>query len=258
MQSNQGRNKLTAITSARVVEVRAGNDSIISADSQGQIRERDVARIDVSAIDVRESCVHDRLVVRVGVGVRKHEKGGTSVGNSGNSRVGVYLAVANTNTRDLEAPVALGVVDRNSRDGAVVLGSIDEAKVVGAGLALLQVDGEDGFIESVDDIVEEGILSHRADAVELAEGKTDETIVILVQVELSGNRCRSFNGLGGRSDAADGDLVDEDVASSARAVAVGDDPGGVDHLGAVVGNVDGVAVGGLGRELRGEDPSIRG
>ena len=71
-----------------------------------------------------------------------------------------------------EFPEAIGVVDVDVGDGAVVLAGVDEAEVVGARRALLEVGGEDvgGEDALVDGGVEEGRLWVGGDWAVLAFG----------------------------------------------------------------------------------------
>ena len=155
-----------------------------------------------------------------------------------------------------ELPEALAAVDGDVGDGAGVLGAVDEAEVVAAGFALLQVDGEELLLERRLDGVEEGVLLLRADGVDAAECKTEETIVIGVLSERSRDLGGGLNCLRGGSHGANDDLVGVDVATGARAILVADVPGCSGNLlarcGGVVSGVAGALAGG---SLGGEDPT---
>lgn len=87
----------------------------------------------------------------------------------------------------VELPEAVAAVDRDVGDGAGVLGAVDVAKVVGAGGALLQVDGEEFLAEAALDGVEEGGLSVWLDSVDSAEGEAEEAVVVGVRSESRGD-----------------------------------------------------------------------
>ena len=155
-------------------------------------------------------------------------------------------------------PEALAAVDGDVGDGAGVLGAVDEAEVVAAGFALLQVDGEELLLESGLDSVEEGGLLLRADGVDAAERETKETVVVGVLCELGGNLGGGLDCLRGGCYGTDDDLVGVDVSAGARAVLVLDTPGCSGDLlagcGRVVLGVTGALAGG---SLGGEDPTGR-
>ena len=92
-------------------------------------------------------------------------------------------------------PEALAAVDGDVGDGACVLGGIDEAKVVSASGALLQVDGEELLLERRLDGVEESGLLLGLDGVDAAERKTEEAVIVGVLRELSRDLSGSLNCL---------------------------------------------------------------
>jgi len=81
-------------------------------------------------------------------------------------------------------PEALPTVDGDVGDGASVLGAVDEAKVIGAGCAFLQVDGEELLLQRGFDGVEESSLLLRSDSVDAAERQAEQAVVVGVLGEL--------------------------------------------------------------------------
>lgn len=158
-----------------------------------------------------------------------------------------------------ELPEALGSVDWNPGHGAVELSSVDATELVGTDSGLAQISGEDGLGERGHDIVEEGLLLLGLDGVQLAEGKTDETVVVGILSEGLGDSSGHLNGLVGHSGTTNVDGISSNVACSSRAITVADrERSTLDHLqrcglGRVVQRVTG---GGLGRKLSVENPQV--
>lgn len=203
----------------------------------------------------------DLAVVALDDGGVGDDEGGAGVGDGLAGGVArLRLAGADGELGGRELPEALGGVDGDPGHGAVELGGVDVAELVRARGGLAQVGGEHGLRERGHDVVEEGLLLLGLDRVELAEGETDQTVVVAVLDEGLRHRGGHLDGLRGRGGTADVDRVGAHVAGRAGAVTVRDGPGGaLDHLERrglrrVVQGVAGLRVGG---ELRVEDPQVR-
>ena len=171
-----------------------------------------------SAVDLAVVCRDD--------GVVDEDESGASVSNGVNAGR-LEVTTANTVAGTGELPEALRVVDSGVGDVAGVLAGVDEAEVVGAWLALLEVSCEDVLVEDtlVDGGIEEGGLGCRCDSVDGAESKTEETVVIGVLLKLSADRLGGLDCLLGDGHTSDSDGVGIDVATGAGPIAVRDTPG---------------------------------
>ena len=130
-----------------------------------------------------------------------------------------------------EAPETLRVVDGGVGDGAGVLARVDVAKVVAAGLAFLQVGGEERGVEARFGVGEEGLCLVGRDGIDGAKGQAEEAVA-LVLGELGADGLGQFDGLARDRGAADVDDVRVDVAAGGAAVSVADAPGlAVVHFG---------------------------
>lgn len=123
-------------------------------------------------------------------------------------------------------PEALAAVDRDIGDGALVLGAVDEAEVVGTSGTGLEIDSEELLLQGGLDAVEEGGLLLGLDGVDAAESKAEETIVVSVLSELGRDLGGGFDCLGSSGDGANDDLVGVDITARTGAVLVADLPGG--------------------------------
>ena len=208
----------------RVVDELAGYGLGDAADGDGEVGQRGRAREDVAALVAVDLGAADLGVVGAGDGSVDVDQGGASVGDAldvGADGGGGADRVACGG----EAPEALAVVDGGVGDGTGVLGAVDEAEVVGAGGALLQVGGEELGLEGVLDGVEEGGLLVGRDGVDAAEGQTEEAIVVNVLSELGRDGGCGFDCLRGCGDGANDDLVGVDIATCAGTVTIADLPG---------------------------------
>jgi hypothetical protein len=248
----------SAATGRSKVNVAARNNESLATDSNVEVGKSSAAREDVAALGAAVRRAGDLGVVGLDSGVGDEEKGGAGVSDGGADAAGGGGGGADAVAAGGELPEALAAADGDVGDGAGVLGGVDEAEVVAAGCALLEVDGEELLLERGLDGVEEGVLPCRADGVDGAEREAEEAVVVGVLGELSRDLSGCLDCLRGGSDGADDDLVGVDVAAGARAVLVADVPGCSSDLlagcgGVVLGVAGTLAGGGLG----GEHPTVR-
>lgn len=219
----------TAVASATAgrskVDVAARDDESLAADSDVEVGQRGAAREDVAALGAAVRRAGDLGVVGLDGGVGDEEEGGASVGDGSADAAGGGGGGADAVATGGELPEALTAVDGDVGDGAGVLGAVDEAEVVAAGFALLEVDGEELLLERRLDGVKEGGLLLRADGVDAAERETEEAVIVGVLCELSRNLGGGLNCLRGGSDGTDDDLVGVDISTGTRTVLVLDTPG---------------------------------
>lgn len=157
---------------------------------------------------------------------------------------GLELAISNTITGASKLPESLAIVHGCVGDVASIFAAINEAKVVRARSALLQVGSEDICFKNTffNGRVEESGLLLRLDCFKLitttrqlpvvltcvdrAESQTQQAIVVLVLLELRTNCLRQFNSLARNGSASDIDSIGVNIATGARAIAVADVPSG--------------------------------
>ena len=136
---------------------------------------------------------------------------------------------------------------------------VDSAKAVGAGLPLLEVDGEKGGREAGFDIVKKGELLGGLDGVDGGKGQAKETVVAGVLLELGADLFGEFNGLAGEGCGADSYGVGVDIAARRATVAVGNIPGRAAESFGGIGLgwvVDIMAVNLVTGGLGGKDPAV--
>jgi hypothetical protein len=134
------------------------------------------------------------------------------------------LGVSNSNGWGIDLPESGGRVDGNVGKLSSELSVINVSELVSTSGIVLQVDAEDGHLKLWHDGIEECCLLRWLNGVKLAEGETDETVVVGVLLEGLGNcRCK-FDGLSSCGRSTDVDNVFADDAGSARSVTVGDGP----------------------------------
>lgn len=238
-----------------VVDVAAGDGELLASDDCGEAGKSGRAREDVTTLAVGVLGSGDLGVVSVDDGVGEKHESGSGVGN-GRVRGGNSGAAADGVTGGGELPEAVGSVDVHVGEGTGVLGGVNVAEVVGSGSALLEVDSEELAGKSALDSVEEGGLLIGADGVDGREGKSDQTVVVSVLLELSRDGGSSLNSLRSGSDTANDDLVGVDQTRSTGAVTVADVPSLTVELLARGGVVDSVTRS-LRRGLQSrEDPEI--
>ena len=239
------------------VDVAARDDEGLATNSNVEVRQSRAAREDVAALGAAVRRAGDLGVVGLDSGVGDEEEGGAGVSDGGADAAGGGGG-ANAVAAGGKLPEALAAADGDVGDGAGVLGGVDEAEVVAAGFALLEVDGEELLLERGLHGVEEGVLPRRADGVDGAEREAEEAVVVGVLGELGRDLSGGLNCLRGGSDGADDDLVGVDVAAGTRAVLVADVPGcSSDLLAGCGGVVLGVAGTLAGGSLGGEHPTVR-
>ena len=206
-----------------VVDVGAGNDGAVAADAECQAGEGGGAGEDVAAVGGRVLRARNLSVVRADEGGGGVDEGGAGVSDGvdgGRDEAAGAHGVAGTG----ELPEAVGGVDRHVGDGAGVLRGVEEAEVVGAWSALLQVDSDNRRRKRGLDVVEEGLLGRRADGVDGRERKAEQAVVVDVLGEFGADGGGSLNSLARNGGAADGDRVGVDDTRRAAAISVLDPP----------------------------------
>lgn len=240
------------------VDVAARDDESLATDGDVEVGEVGAAGEDVAALGAAVRRAGDLGVVGLDSGVGDEEEGGAGVSDGSADAASGGGGGADAVAAGGELPEALAAVDRDVGDGAGVLGAVDEAEVVAAGLALFEVDGEELLLERRLDGVEEGGLLLRADGVDAAERKTEEAVVVGVLRELCRDLSGGLNCLRGGGDGTDDDLVGVNVAAGARAVLVANLPGcSGDLLARCGGVVLGVAGTLAGGSFGGEYPTAK-
>ena len=247
-----------AVVNRRIVDVRAWDGGLVSADLKADVRQGGAAGIGVAALGLVKFGTADGFVVGGYDGVIDEQKCGARVGDSVDA-VAVDGAVAYCVAGGGKGPKALGAVDGDVDNVAGVRTVIDDAKAVGAGLTLLEVDGEKWGREAGFNIIKKGELLVGLDGIDGGEGQAKEAVVTGVLLELSTDFFGEFDGLASEGRGADSHGVGVDITARRATVAIGNVPGraaegfGGVGLGWVV---DIMAVnfvaGGLGRK----DPAI--
>lgn len=245
-----------ADTGRTVVDQGAGNNSSVPVDHNAEVGQRGRAGEDVSTSRLAVLSTADLRVVLADNGAGEEQQGGTGVSDTAEASAG---AAAGLVAGDAEAPETLGAVHVGVGQGALVLGGVDESKVVDTRLLVLQSNGEEGLGQRALDRVKEGGLSARRHGVDAAESQTQETIVVDILLELGADGLGSLDSLAGGLDAANSDGVPVDITTGVAAITVGDGPGVATELGSTcAGVVDGVSSALGGRKLSREDPAIYG
>jgi len=111
-----------------------------------------------------------------------------------------------------ELPEATGGVDSCPLHGAVKLGSIDVAKLVGAGGVGAEIGGEDRGFELGDGVVEESFLLGWGDSVEFGERESKESVGLGVCDEGLGDGSWELDGLAGDLHSTNADDVSPDIS----------------------------------------------
>lgn len=154
------------------------------ADGDGHIGEGGSAGVDEAADLGVELGARDRGVVGVGDLLVDEEERGTGVGDGvGALRVLEHL-VANGELGRGELPEAGLSLDGDPCHLACGLGHVDLSELVYTCAVGVEVGSEDGHVEIVHDVVEEGLcggfLGAVVDGVELRESKADKTVSVSV------------------------------------------------------------------------------
>lgn len=247
-----------AVVDRRVVDIRAGDSGLVVTNLEAYVGQSDAAGVGIpSLLLVVPRAINAPVVVRHD-GVIDKEQRGSSISDSVKA-VGVDVASTNGVAGASERPEALAVVDIDVGDVAGMCAVVDGTKAVGAGLAFLEVGGEERGREAGFDVVEEGQLLVWLNGIDGGEGETEEAVIAGVLLELVADFLGELDGLAGKGGGADCYGVGVDDAAGGAAIAVGDVPGrsGQSFGGIGLGRVVGiVAIDLVGRSLGREDPSI--
>jgi len=103
---------------------------------------------------------------------------------------------------------------------ALVLFGVDSAEFVSAGGIDVEVCGECLFFELVGDTFEERLLALGLDCVDYAEREAKQTVVVLVRDEGAGDGRGDLDGLPGRGNTTDVDLIKPNSARGAAPITV--------------------------------------
>ncbi len=119
---------LARVVGIAVVDERGGHDNLGVLDTKAEVGNGLGAVVGNGGNVAVVVGAGDLAPVVLDGAVGQQDQAGAGVGNGVN--VGVDEAVANTVAGGSEAPVAAGAVERGVDDGVLVLGVVDEAKVV--------------------------------------------------------------------------------------------------------------------------------
>lgn len=172
---------------------------------------------------------HDRAVDLRIVGVDDvggcQEQRGASVGDGVPGAVYVLCIVAaDAVTAEGDLPQGALGIDGCILDGACVLGGVDVAKVVVAGLALLEVGGEERLHELGLDVVKVCLLFGGTNCIASTEGGTQNAGRESVIADVFGDLDSRLNGLCVEEGVADLYTVLVDNAVGAGTVSILDNP----------------------------------
>ena len=232
-----------ALGRGRVVHVAPRHDGRVAFDLQGQVRQGGGAVEDVPAVALAVGGAGHLGVVGRDEVVGEEEQAGSRVRDRGDALADGGPGADGVPARG-EAPEPLGVVHGGVGDVAGVLARVDVAEVVAAGLAFLQVGGEEGRVEAGLGVGEEGLDLVGGHGVDGAEGEAEEAVALVLS-EFGADGFGQFDGLTGDGCTADVDNIGVDVAAGGAAIPVADAPGlaGVDRGGFGIGRVVDVVAG---------------
>ena len=144
-----GLNTTVALIAASggIVDVATRDDENLAANVDVEVRQSGGAREDVATLRVAVRSAGDLGVVRLDGGVGDEEEGGAGVGDGGADAAGGGGGRAGAVAAGGELPEALAAVDGNVGDGALVLGAVDEAKVVSTSSTGLEVDSKELLLQ---------------------------------------------------------------------------------------------------------------
>ena len=193
--------------------------SVHTTDINQQIRQRAVARERHPPSDRVPLRSGHMAIILIGQLLRDQHESRAGINNSLRSRhLGPGAADPKAGRRNLpESPFRVG---RDPRQPPYKLGTIDAAKLVGAGGVLAQVDGKKRLGEGRHDVLEEGALLGRLYGTELGEGEAEQPVDVGVRGELGRHGGSHMDGLVCHGAAADIDRVGPHVLRRAGAVAV--------------------------------------
>ena len=223
LTANSFSSRLTAACIGGVVEESARDDRLVAPNADGQAREGSRAREDIPSRGGAVGRPGNLRIVGLNNGSWEVDEGGTGVGDDVDA-LATEGARAHGIAAGGEFPESIGGVDGSVGDTTGVLRAVNVAEVVVTSLALLQVGSEDRAGELSLGVTEPGLHVIRGGGVDAIEREAHEPIVGGVAYELARNGLGSFDSLAGHGDAANGDLVEVNVALRTGAVAVGDIP----------------------------------
>lgn len=212
-----------ALRRRRVVQETARHDGGIPFDLEREVGQGGAAGEDVAAVGLAVGGAGHLAVVGGDEVVGEEEEGRSRVGDGGDALAHGGARADGVAARG-EAPEPLRVVDGGVGDVARVLARVDVAEVVAAGLAFLQVGGEEGGVEAGFGVGEEGLDLVGRDGVDGAKGQAQEAVALVLS-EFGADLFGQFDGLAGDRGSADVDHVSVDVAAGGAAVSIADAPG---------------------------------
>ena len=202
------------------------------------------------------SAVDTAIVVRDHIIVdQKKSRSGISDGVADSASIGVADGVAVGG----EAPETLAIINIDIGDLACMGRVVNGAKGVSAGLALLEIGGEQRRREARLDVIKEGQLLLWLDCVDRRKCQAQETVVARVLGELGADLFSELNSLIGERGLANGDGVSVYIAAGATSVAVGYIPGIALKRFRRIGLgwvISVMAINLIGRCLRRENPAV--
>lgn len=207
-----------------ILDVRAGHDSAVGADAQGDAGQRGCARKGVATLRRVVLGARDFRVVGADDRGGQVEQSGTRVGDAVDRSRGEGTAADGVSVAR-EFPEAVGGVDIDVCDGTRVLARVNVAKVVGAWGTLLQVGGEEWLGEGSLGVAEERLLLIGADCVERIKSQTQQAVIVHVAGERGTDCLRQLHRLAGHRRRAYFHGVGIDVARRGTTVTVRNAPG---------------------------------
>ncbi|KAI6755704.1 hypothetical protein HG531_004810 [Fusarium graminearum] len=175
-----------------VVDVRTGDGNGHTTNSKAEVGQRSGAAEDVTAVRRAVASTANLGVVGRVDGGREKKEGGTGIGNTSDG------ASVDKSLRGVNGSVA---------NLAGIRRAVDETKVVGSGLLVLQVGCEDSGLEAGGSVVEEGVLLGGCDGVDGAETKTEEAVETSLLLKLVRDTLGRLYSLGADNEASNRDLV---------------------------------------------------
>lgn len=208
-----------------IIHVWAWDDASVRAQSKGKVRQRCGAREHHHS----HLAAHDRAVDLRIIGVDDvgggQEQRGASVGDGIPGAVYILrIVAADAVTAEGDFPQGALGIDGCILDGARILGGVDVAKVIVAGLALLKVGCEERLHELALDVVKVCALLGGTNCIASTEGGTQNAGREGVVADVFGDLDGRLNGLCVEECVADLYTVLVDDAVGAGTVSILDNP----------------------------------